>query len=190
MSLLFMKLKEKYTIKELENIFTRRIVFYMRKNNTPHFTTITQKIKAENLGYTIEDFKVDYEKYSSHKEIEIVYKILSSGISLTEYAKTRGFHKPNLLKALKNGIDYNNSTHLKYINEFIEVDTGNLEFKLYTGHVELYGSYEELELFKNKYCIEYNILFEKFIGKYHLAFDGWIFEKIKRGVPKKALSHT
>ena len=109
---------------------------------------------------------------------------------MTEYAKTRGFHKPNLLKALKNGIDYNNSTHLKYINEFIEVDTGNLEFKLYTGHVELYGSYEELELFKNKYCIEYNILFEKFIGKYHLAFDGWIFEKIKRGVPKKALSHN
>ena len=53
MSLLFMKLKEKYTIKELENIFTRRIVFYMRKNNTPHFTTITQKNKAENFRISI-----------------------------------------------------------------------------------------------------------------------------------------
>ena len=70
---------------------------------------------------------------------------------------------------------------LPYLGEIEELkkDLLPLDYTLFDNHIEIYSDKENLEKFREKYSIEFMILFHSKKQTDHLAFDGRVFKAIE-----------
>ena len=181
MSILYEKLITKYSNK-LYHFFDHRTTSKLKTKELPLPNTISNKIDFDYIDYTCSDFAIDYTKYSDYKEIEMIFKIIKTGVGIHRYAENRNFNIYNFISILKNGIDYYNEVHIRYFYEFIpkNFDLSRFEVILYAEHCEIYGDYYELLEFKETNKIKDGVIFDKFKNKYHIAFNGYLFNEIRK----------
>ena len=182
MSVLYKKLLKVYSLKELYSLFDKRTIERLNSESKSFLTTFSKKIDLDRINYTHLDFINDFPYMKKYKETEVIFKIYKNGMSLKEYSKTHGFNNDSFLNALKNGINYNKEFHIKYFQEFIPkfLEIEDFEVIIFNTHCEFYGEFEKLENFKTKNLIKQNVLLDKFKNEYHLAFNGHLFEIIKK----------
>lgn len=88
---------------------------------------------------------------------------------------------------LKKGLNFNSESPNfdKLIDTFgIKVNYNSFKIDIYSKHIELFGDKEKLINFKEKYGIEHDVLFEPIKNEWHLAFDGFLAEYIKKRIQK------
>jgi hypothetical protein len=108
--------------------------------------------------------------------------MLIEGTTPRQVAPKNSFHVYHFSEALKDGIGSKSKIWI-YVSPYMNFDFEDLKsFEVNTNkeRVALFGDKEQLEKFKTKYNIEYPVLLNPLNNEWHLAFDGWIFEKIKK----------
>ena len=174
------KIFNHYSKKELGDILSPKVFTQLSTNTKilPWFSELAKVIDIKKIGYTLEDFKHDYQKYKDFVEIESLFKILSQGISLRDIA----IFNSNFHTVLKKGFYYN-STILKSseIEKYIVIhyDISAFKIEFYKNHIELYGDKEKLEEFKKKFNLSEDVFYEKYKESWHLAFKGLLAEYIR-----------
>lgn len=189
MSIIKEKINNHYNIEELKKKCKKFIFSYLttnKKRKTPALYEITKSIGIANLEYTLEDFKKDYPEMTEFKEIQTVFNIYSSGLSMEGYSKKIGMPPKGLPTLLKQGFYYNSTVFIKMLEIIkIEYDISNFKIEFYENHIELYGEKENLEKFKNLYCLEEKAYYEIYKNSWHLAFKGLLAEYIRMEEKKR-----
>lgn len=155
-----------------------------RKDKIPQLSQLARYCDLETeIGYTYEDFCKDYplivQKYKLPK---VYYNIGIKGKTIEEYSEDKKISNGILYKILKEGkesvIEKSRVVLLDVLE--IEFDIGDIsgfELVLEECYCKLFGGREGLEKFREKYDISYPVL--PLGARFHLAFDGSIFYKIK-----------
>lgn len=177
------KITNYYSIEELRKKCKKFIFSYLTTNKerkTPALYEITKSVDITNIGYTLEDFKKDYPEMNDFKEIRTIFNIYSSGLSMEGYCKKKGMPPKGLPTLLKRGFFYNSTVFIKMLEVIkIEYNISNFKIEFYKNHIELYGDKENLEKFKNLYCLEEKVYYEIYKDSWHLAFRGLLAEYIR-----------
>lgn len=186
-TILYKKALKKYgTYTAISKIFQSYNADKMsRKDKIPQLSQLAKYCDLENvLGYTYEDFCEDYpsimEKYKLPK---IYYNISIKGKSIEEYSAEKKINNSVLYKILKEGRESVVEKTRVILLEVLEIDfdindINEFELILEENYCKLFGEKEKLEKFREKYNITYPVLL---LGaRFHLAFDGSIFYKIKK----------
>lgn len=183
MSIIKEKINNYYDIEELKKKCKKFIFSYLttnKKRKIPALYEITKSIDIANLEYTLEDFKKDYPEMTGFKEIQTVFNIYSSGLSMEGYSKKIGMPPKGLPTFLKQGFYYNSTVFIKMLEVVkIEYDISNFKIEFYENHIELYGEKEKLMEFKNLYNLEEKVYYEFYKNSWHLAFRGLLAEYIR-----------
>ncbi|MGL5982839.1 MAG: hypothetical protein ACRCZR_05880 [Cetobacterium sp.] len=155
-----------------------------RDGTIPLFNLAKNKGIIEEIGYTYEDFIIDYQKdISQYKETEILFKIWSQGYSITDYAKIVGVSYSTLSRGLINGFKDAYSSLLEacailIFDHFDKIDIEDLNLEFGEGYCKLIGDNEQLTLVSEKYKIDYPILpYRDSLS--HIAFDGPFYNYLK-----------
>lgn len=186
--ILYEKIKKQYTAKEVRNLFpvimARNINKSIKKVN---IHILVKYIAFKEIGYSSTDLAEDYpELKNKYKEFEIVYKILSMKKSINEFKEEIGL-TDSFDYYLKKGFNFNSESpnFYKLIDIFkIKVDYKDFKIDTYSNHIELFGEKEKLSNFKEKYNIDHSVLLDPIKNEWHLAFDGFLAEYIKRKIEK------
>lgn len=180
--IIYNKICKKYSLKELRILIgpaaTNRIY-----NGSPSVSLdILCKIDFSEINYTFEDFLKDYDNiYGEYKEKKMIYNIFKSGHSLTSLKKKYNL-KSYLLNYFKKDFFYESkSENLHKLMHLLEINVPLEDFKIkiYDSHIELFGTKEQLNEFKQLFSIAKPILYEPYEDKWHLAFNGCLAEYIK-----------
>lgn len=174
------KILNKYSDSELKIIFGSWLPYFKRSNFKGELYNITSYLNIDNLDYSLEEFKKDYPKISTIKEIATVFKLYKNGMSLKSWGNKLNKNIGYLKKLLKDGYIYNSISvpkeFLKYVD--IDIDISKFRIELYEKHIEIYGEKEELEKFRKFYSLKERVYFEKYKNSYHLAFKGFLADYI------------
>lgn len=186
--ILYAKLKKYYTIKDLRKLLPIMTARHIINNERKVRIQILPKyIDFKEIGYSSADLAEDYpELKTTYKEFEIVYKIFLMKKSINEFKKELGLTDA-FDYYLKRGINFNSESpnFYKIIDIFkIPVKYGDFKIDIYSSHIELFGNKQKLIDFKEKYKIEHPVLLEPIKNEWHLAFDGFLAEYIKRKIEK------
>ena len=181
--ILYEKLSKHYSDKELRELLGYNQFSSIKVREKTNLDIIANKIDLHNIDYTLEDFKTDFAyKYSHYKHQDIIFNMFMEGTTPRQVAIKNNFHADHFSEALRDGIGPKSKIWI-YVSPYMNFDYEDLKpFEIDTNkeRVALFGDKEQLENFKTKYNIEYPVLLNPLNNKWHLAFDGWIFEKIKR----------
>lgn len=184
MKIIIEKILKKYSWEQLKGLFSEGTYKNLRKSSYIPLPTISKEINLQEIGYSYLDFLEDYEvHYLEFKEKEIVFNVMKSGLTLFSLEKKTNATSYRLLKtglrfdSTFSGVDF----FINFIekNDFI-TESSKFEILVFENHCELYGSFEELDKFKEKYKLKYPVILNRFNNKQHLAFDGLGFLLIKR----------
>lgn len=174
------KILKKYSTLELKELLGSWYLYFRKSNFNGELYNIASYLNIDNLDYSLEEFKKDYSKLASNKEIATIFKLYKSGSSLKSWGNKFDKDTNHLKKQLKNGFIYNSTSipkeFFKYID--INIDISKFEIEFYENHIELYGEKEELEKFRNLYFLKERVYFEKYKNSYHLAFKGFLADYI------------
>jgi len=181
--ILYDKLKERYTRKEIIKIFDDTLAGRIWRGDKSVFIhTISNKIDLYNLEYSFDNFQEDYgDKYQHNKEMLMLYQIFMKGYNLNRLSKKYNLES-QFRNLLRDGFDYNCSSKNIYLTfELlgIQVDTVPFSIDIYETHVELFGSKGDLENFKEQYALKYDLYYEPYRKSWHLAFNGCLADYIK-----------
>ena len=116
-----------------------------------------------------------------YKASDILYKIYKAGYSVLQFRKKYNISS-YLENMIKNGLDFNCPIENGY--RIIEVLKYNIDLKTfkidkYDTHIELFGNLEQLKAFKEKYGINYEVIYEPYKKSWHLAFRGMLADYIR-----------
>lgn len=180
--IIYDKICRKYTKTEINQMVdsrTARKIYYNRE--TIPIGKICKMFSFDDIGYTLQDAIIDYEINKTYKEYEHVFNLLKKGYTINfitvRYELTASFEY-----MLKYGLNYNSDAKNGYkIIDILKIDIPLESFTIdkYETHIELFGKKEDLEKFKEKYNIHYNIIFEPFKKQWHLAFNGMLADWIR-----------
>lgn len=181
--ILYDKIKAKYSKEEIIKFLggpTGRRLWREELNIHPGY--ISSRIELKELNYTIDDFFKDYSKsYSHYKEKKMTYNMVMKGYSI--YKLRNEFKLESQFNNLIiKGFNYNSITLnvYKVFNVLgIEVDLSHFTVDLYKTHIELFGEKEDLEKFKDRYGIKWELWYEPYRKSWHLAFNGCLAEYIR-----------
>lgn len=176
--IIYKKLLEKYSLEQIKNMLGNYDFYYNFFNDRVSKLERLAKVIYLKDFYTYEDFEEDFkEKYRKYKEKRTVYNILIDGMTVSNFLS---FNK-NISLQLYNGFIMESICFSKEQIPYIAIDYDISKFEVgfFEDHIELYGSKEELDLFKDNYKIEQKVLFEPYKKTWHLAFSGLLSEKIK-----------
>lgn len=182
--ILYDRLKENYTRIELISLLGHASAGRIwRGEINLHPTTVSKKIDIKQLDYSFEDFFKDYDfLYRGHVEKDMIFNLFIEGISVMSLIKQ--YNLESLIYIfLKKGFNYNstsNNLHLIFDYLGICIDTSKFTIDSYKRHIELFGTKEDLKVFKNRYDIKYDLYYEPYRKSWHLAFDGCLAEYIKK----------
>lgn len=181
--ILYDKIKAKYSKEEIKNLLggpTGRRLWREEPSIRPF--TILKKINSLEINYTIDDFFKDYSKsYSHYKEKEMIYSMVMAGYSITQLSDKFNLESQFYYQITK-GFNYNSMSlniHRVFDILEIEVDTSPFKIDLYKTHIELFGEKEDLEAFRVRYDIKWELWFEPYRKSWHLAFNGCLAEYIR-----------
>ncbi|WP_028856116.1 hypothetical protein [Psychrilyobacter atlanticus] len=181
--ILYDKIKAKYSkeeIKELLGISIGGRIIRNEINVNP--SSISSKINLLELCYTMEDFFIDYKEITDkYIEKNMYYNLFLRGLTIN-YIKNKFDLETQIYAYLIRGFDYNGFTrnmHLAFDSLGIVVDTSPFTVDLYKTHVELFGKKEDLENFRNRYGIKWELWYEPYRKSWHLAFNGCLAEYIR-----------
>ena len=155
-----------------------------RKGTIPLFNLAKNEGILDEIGYTYEDFIIDYKEYiKGYKETKILFKIWCLGYSIKDYAKFIGVSYSTLSRGFINGFVGSYSTLLQatasiIFDNFDEKDIIDLKLDFGEGYCKLIGDNEKLKSIKEKYKIDYPILPYK-DKLNHIAFDGPFYNYLK-----------
>lgn len=180
---IYKKVLDIYSKDELIKRFERNTVGrIMRDEENVALNKIVREISFEKLGYTYDDFLVDYhEKYKDHVEKKMIYNVFNAGYNLYSLKKKYNL-ETQIYNYLKYGFNYEGITrnmHMVMGILGVEIDISKFELHKYSTHIELFGDPEELEKFREKYKIKRKVLHEPYRQQWHLAFSGCLAEYIK-----------
>lgn len=157
----------------------------IKRNGTiPLFNLAKNKGLLDEIGYTYEDFIIDYENdIKGYKETKILFKIWCLGCSIKDYANIIGISYSTLSRGFINGFVGSYSTLLQatssiIFDNFDEKDIIDLSLEFGEGYCKLIGDKEKLIFIKEKYKIDYPILPYK-DKLNHIAFDGPFYNYLK-----------
>ena len=177
--ILYNKIMAKYPGRNLDQILGFKLANDIRDSKICNFNLLVRKIKFSDINYSFKDFQKD-NLYKDFKEIKTLYNIFNKGFTINRFSEFIKYS--NLNRALLKGFTYQ-TKNLDFEASkdviYIECDLSNLEVEKFDKHIELYGTPENLKIFKEKFDINRNILFERYKEKWHLAFDGLLAEYIK-----------
>ena len=186
--ILYTKLKKYYSIKDLRKLLPTMTARYIINNEKKVRIQILPKyIDFRKIGYSSANLAKDYpELKTTYKEFEIVYKIFLMKKSINEFKEELGL-TDTFDYYLKKGINFNSESPNFYkIIDILKIPVKDKDFKIdiYPNHIELFGDKQKLIDFKEKYGIDHPVLLEPIKNKWHLAFDGFLAEYIKRRIEK------
>lgn len=122
--------------------------------------TIFKKINFLEINYTIDDFFKDYNNnYSNYKERVMTYNMVMAGYSITQLKDAFNLESQFYYQITK-GFNYNSMSlniHRVFDILGINVDISPFTVDLYKTHIELFGKKEDLENFKNRYSIKWEL---------------------------------
>jgi len=181
--ILYDKIKSKYSKEEIKKLLggpTGRRLW--RDNLSIRPFTIFKKINFLEINYTIDDFFKDYSnRYSHYKEKEMTYNMVMAGYSI--YQMRDEFNlESQFYQQIAKGFNYNSmslNVHRVFDILGIEVDVSPFTVDLYKTHIELFGKKEDLEAFRVKYGIKWELCYEPYRKSWHLAFNGCMAEYIR-----------
>lgn len=181
--ILYEKIKERYSRKELEELLGRNTAGRIYREEIEVLPVkISSRIDVSKLEYSLDDFKVDYEHmYKEHKEVEMIFALFIKGLAPNTLKKKYNL-ETMIYSHLKYGFDYNSTSrnlHLVLKQLGVEVNISRFTIDFYKTHIELFGLKEDLESFKKKYNIKYDIYWEPYRESWHLAFNGCLAEYIR-----------
>ncbi len=172
MDILISKLKKHNTYKDVKSIITSETPLYR----------IARNVNLDLIGYTLDDCLVDYKvQLLNKKEKRAIFEIWKQGESIYTYMKKHNLSS-TLQSFLKHGINYNsNFRNYKYLAKLLKLDLplNKFKIKIYDTHIELFGEKDNLIELRDKYKLEYDVIWEKEAKSYHLAFKGILYEYIK-----------
>lgn len=180
--IIYSKLLNKYSKDEIYQIFptiSARKIIFSRDCISPG--TVAQYCSFEELNYSLQDFLEDYPKYLEYKSVDILFEIYKKGYSILSFRKKMGISS-YLEYMIKHGVDYNTPITNGYkIIEFMKYDINLKKFKIdkYDSHIELFGEKEDLSSFKEKYNINFEVIYEPYKKCWHLAFNGMLADYIR-----------
>lgn len=183
--MMYEKALQKYgSYSNVGKIFKIHIVDRMKKiEKIPYLFTVFKICDIEKeIGYTFEDFCNDYPSViSKYKFPKFYYNICKKGMSISQYSKAKGISDGVIYKLFMHGCDKTTEEMKVILSDILEIEFSKDDLNIFEVVVEedyckLIGLEEELEVFKKKYNIDYPVL--PLGQKFHLAFDGSIFNKI------------
>lgn len=181
--ILYKKILEIYDKKDLKRLFGVTIAGrIVRNEKLVALDYISRNIDFQIINYTYNDFLIDYEeKYKNHVEKKMLFNIFKAGYS-PELLKKEFNAESAVYNYLKYGFYYEGTSrniHKTMEIMGIKVDISKFNLDIYDSHIELFGAKEDLEIFKTKYNIKREVLFEPYKQNWHLAFNGCLAEYIK-----------
>ncbi|AVQ29504.1 hypothetical protein C4N20_15855 [Fusobacterium ulcerans] len=185
MAIIYEKLLNKYTEKELKEKLSVSLVGRLKRGEFAKLETVASRIDISPIDYTYSDFLEDYgEKYKKYKEKKTLFNLLKAGKVMRQLSVENGFLDTTIVNALLRGFTENAdsfSVLLPYIGEIedLKKDLKEFEYTLFKDHIEIYGEKNKLEKFKSDYNINYMVLYHPKKKKDHLAFDGRTFKVIE-----------
>ncbi|MEI6856572.1 hypothetical protein [Psychrilyobacter sp.] len=181
--ILYDKIKAKYSKDEIKKFLggpTGRKLW--REDDKIYPTYISSRINLLELNYTMEEFIQDYKKIiDKYLEKEMYYQLFINGFKINDI-RTKFNLETQLYAYLLRGFDYNGVTrnmHLAFDSLGIVVDISPFTVDLYKTHIELFGQKEDLEKFKDRYGIKWELWYEPYRKSWHLAFNGCLAEYIR-----------
>ena len=181
--ILYDKIKAKYSKKEIKNLFGISIGGRIIRNEIDvNPSSISSKINLLELCYTMEDFFIDYKEINDkYIEKNMYYNLFLKGLTINQI-KNKFNLETQIYSYLLRGFNYNGVTrniHLVFDLLGITVDTSPFIVDLYKTHIELFGEKEDLEKFKDRYNIKWELWYEPYRKSWHLAFNGCLAEYIR-----------
>lgn len=185
MYIIYEKLLNKYNEKELKEKLSISMFGRLKRGEFVKLETIASRIDIFPIGYTYSDFLEDYgEKYKNYKEKKTLFNLLKAGKVMRQLSLENGLLETAIIGALVKGFTEKAegfSILLPYLGEIEELkkDLLPLDYTLFDNHIEIYSDRENLEKFREKYSIEFMILFHPKKQIDHLAFEGRVFKAIE-----------
>lgn len=183
-SILAYKLYQKFNnYTTISNIIGKTNLKKINKGILIKYYTLCKKINPAIIEYTYTDFLIDYkDDIKMYKEALAVYNIWNQGLTFQEFSKNKSISYSHLRYLLINGLDKGKQKIKGTLFSIIEInlsleELSDYEIILKDGFCKLIGEKTSLENFRNKYKITFPVL-PYFNDKYHLAFDGVIYNKI------------
>lgn len=180
--IIYSKINAVYSKHEIYEIFptitARKIIFF---RDIPRIETIAKYCSFKKINYSFDDFLEDYPLYKNYKCAELMYEIYKKGYSILQFRKKYNISS-YLENMIKNGLDFNCPIENGY--RIIEVLKYNIDLKTfkidkYDTHIELFGNLDQLKAFKEKYGINYEVIYEPYKKSWHLAFRGMLADYIR-----------
>jgi len=181
--ILYDKIKAKYSKEEVKELLGGPIGRRLWRGEKDIYPTyISSRINLRKLNYTIKDFTQDYKKITDkYLEKEMYYQLFINGFKINDIKKKFNL-ETQLYAYLIRGFDYNGVTrnmHLAFDPLGIVVDISLFTVDFYKTHIELFGKKEDLENFRNRYGIKWELWYEPYRKSWHLAFNGCLAEYIR-----------
>lgn len=155
-----------------------------RKDKIPQLSQLARYCDLETeIGYTYEDFCEDYSSIiQKYKLPKIYYNVGIKGKTIEEYSEEKKISNNILYKIMKEGRESVVEKSRVILLDVLEIDFDITDISMFEvilekDYCKLFGEKEGLEKFREKYNIDYPVL--PLGARFHLAFDGSIFYKIK-----------
>lgn len=180
--IIYNKICKKYSLKELRILIGPAATSRIYNGSLSVSLDILCKIDFSEIDYTFEDFLKDYDRiYGNYKEKKMIYNIFKNGHSLNSLKKMYNLESGVYNYFKKDFFYESKSRNLHKLMHLLEIDIplDNLKIKIYDTHIELFGTKERLNEFKQLFSITKPILYEPYEDKWHLAFNGCLAEYIK-----------
>ena len=180
--IIYNKICKKYSLKELRILIGPAATNRIYNGSLSVSLDILCKIDFLEIDYTFEDFLKDYDRIYGHFiEKKMMYNIFKNGYSLNFLRKKYNLESGVYNYFKKDFFYESKSRNLHMLIPLLEIDIplDNLKIKTYDTHIELFGTKEKLNEFKQLFSITKPILYEPYEDQWHLAFSGCLAEYIK-----------
>ena len=180
--IIYNKILKKYSLKELRILIGPAATNRIYNGSLSVSLDILCNVDFSELNYTFEDFLKDYDRiYGNYKEKKMIYNIFKNWHSLNSLRKVYDLECGVYNYFKKNFFYESKSRNLHKLMHLLEIDVplDNLKVKIYDTHIELFGTKERLNEFKQLFSITKPILYEPYEEEWHLAFNGCLAEYIK-----------
>lgn len=183
MKILILKLKKYGLFNKFKSTASKAYIKKIDNLVTIPFYNIVKYINLKQINYSYNDFLEDYS-YELEGKIEkhLIWKIWKSGNSINSFIIKNNISTV-LERYLRNGLDSNSTFKNQSLVIAIwepQINLNKLKITKFEGHVELHGEKENLDIFKEKHNIKYEVLWDQTKDSYHLAFGGILAEYIKK----------
>ena len=114
----------------------------------------------------------------------MTFNMVMAGYSVYQMRDNFNLESQFYLQITK-GFNYNSMSlniHKVFDILGIEVDISPFIVDLYKTHIELFGKKEDLERFRNRYGIKWDLWYEPYKKSWHLAFNGCLAEYIRNKI--------